>query len=575
MKTNPAAKYRPFTPLALPDRQWPSRTIDAAPVWCSVDLRDGNQALIEPMDTERKLRLFRLLVEMGYKEIEVGFPAASQTDYDFVRTLIDDGHIPEDVTVQVLTQAREPLIRRTFEALAGARSAIVHLYNSTSETQRRVVFGLDREGVRDIAVAGARLIAEAAARQPGTRWRFEYSPESFTGTELDFAVEVCNAVVDVWRPSAAEPMIVNLPATVEMATPNVYADQIEWMSRHLAHREAIVLSVHPHNDRGCGVAAAELALLAGAERVEGCLFGNGERTGNVCLVTLGLNLYTQGIDPGIDFSDINRVIRTVESCNQLPVHPRHPYGGDLVFTAFSGSHQDAIKKGLAARSVDLAAGEPAWDVPYLPVDPADLGRTYDAVIRVNSQSGKGGVAYLMERDYGFALPRLLQIEFGRVIQAQADATGKELSPVDIHAAFTREYLDARGPVAYVDHRTQHGAGNGRTERLVARVSVAGRELALSGAGNGPVDAFVNGLRQALGIAVQVQHYHEHALGVGEDAAAVAYVQLRIGAGQEAVYGVGIDPNIVTATLRAVVGAVNRGVACGGLALPDARRAANA
>ena len=575
MRTDPAAKYRPFTPLALPDRQWPSRTIDAAPVWCSVDLRDGNQALIEPMDTERKLRLFRLLVEMGYKEIEVGFPAASQTDYDFVRTLIDDGHIPEDVTVQVLTQAREPLIRRTFEALAGARSAIVHLYNSTSETQRRVVFGLDREGVRDIAVAGARLIAEAAARQPGTRWRFEYSPESFTGTELDFAVEVCNAVVDVWRPTAAEPMIVNLPATVEMATPNVYADQIEWMSRHLAHREAIVLSVHPHNDRGCGVAAAELALLAGAERVEGCLFGNGERTGNVCLVTLGLNLYTQGIDPGIDFSDINRVIRTVESCNQLPVHPRHPYGGDLVFTAFSGSHQDAIRKGLAARSVDLAAGEPAWDVPYLPVDPADLGRTYDAVIRGNSQSGKGGVAYLMERDYGFALPRLLQIEFGRVIQAQADATGKELSPVDIHAAFTREYLDARGPVAYVDHRTQHGAGNGRTERLVARVSVAGRELALSGAGNGPVDAFVNGLRQALGIAVQVQHYHEHALGVGEDAAAVAYVQLRIGAGQDAVYGVGIDPNIVTATLRAVVGAVNRGVACGGLALPDARRAANA
>ena len=575
MKIDPATKYRPFAPLALADRRWPSRTIDAAPVWCSVDLRDGNQALIEPMDTERKLRLFRLLVEMGYKEIEVGFPAASQTDYDFVRTLIDDGHIPEDVTVQVLTQAREPLIRRTFEALAGARSAIVHLYNSTSETQRRVVFGLDREGVRDIAVAGARLIAEAAARQPGTRWRFEYSPESFTGTELDFAVEVCNAVVDVWRPSAAEPMIVNLPATVEMATPNVYADQIEWMSRHLAHREAIVLSVHPHNDRGCGVAAAELALLAGAERVEGCLFGNGERTGNVCLVTLGLNLYTQGIDPGIDFSDINRVIRTVESCNQLPVHPRHPYGGDLVFTAFSGSHQDAIKKGLAARSVDLAAGEPAWDVPYLPVDPADLGRTYDAVIRVNSQSGKGGVAYLMERDYGFALPRLLQIEFGRVIQAQADATGKELSPVDIHAAFTREYLDARGPVAYVDHRTQHGAGNGRTERLVARVSVAGRELALSGAGNGPVDAFVNGLRQALGIAVQVQHYHEHALGVGEDAAAVAYVQLRIGAGQDAVYGVGIDPNIVTATLRAVVGAVNRGVACGGLALPDARRAANA
>ena len=575
MKTDPATKYRPFTPLALPDRTWPSRTIDAAPVWCSVDLRDGNQALIEPMDTERKLRLFGLLVEMGYKEIEIGFPAASQTDFDFVRTLIDDGHIPDDVTVQVLTQAREPLIRRTFEALSGARSAIVHLYNSTSETQRRVVFGLDRPGVRDIAVAGARLIAEAAARQPGTRWRFEYSPESFTGTELDFAAEVCNAVADVWRPTAAAPMIVNLPATVEMATPNVYADQIEWMSRHLARREAIVLSVHPHNDRGCGVAAAELALLAGAERVEGCLFGNGERTGNVCLVTLGLNLYTQGIDPGIDFSDINRIIRTVESCNQLPVHPRHPYGGDLVFTAFSGSHQDAIKKGLAARSVDLAAGEPLWDVPYLPVDPADLGRTYDAVIRVNSQSGKGGVAYLMERDYGFALPRLLQIEFGRVIQALADASGKELSPSDIHAAFTREYLDPRGPVAYVDHRTQNGSGDARVVHLAARVQVGGGEVVASGAGNGPVDAFVVGLRHALGIAVHVQHYHEHALGVGEDAAAVAYVQLRIGAGPDTIYGVGIDPNIVTATLRAVVAAVNRGIACGKLALPEPRRVANA
>ncbi len=575
MKTDPATKYRPFTPLALPDRQWPSRTIDAPPVWCSVDLRDGNQALIEPMDTDRKLRLFRLLVAMGYKEIEVGFPAASQTDYDFVRRLIGDGHIPDDVTVQVLTQAREPLIRRTFEALAGARSAIVHLYNSTSATQRRVVFGLDRKGICDIAVAGARMIAEAAARQPGPRWVYEYSPESFTGTELDFAADVCNAVAEVWQPTVDQPMIVNLPATVEMATPNVYADQIEWMTRHLARREAIVVSVHPHNDRGCGVAAAELALLAGAQRIEGCLFGNGERTGNVCLVTLGLNLYSQGIDPGIDFSDINDIIRTVEFCNQLPVHPRHPYGGELVFTAFSGSHQDAIKKGFAARAHDLAAGNPVWDVPYLAIDPADIGRTYDAVIRVNSQSGKGGIAYLMERDHGFALPRLLQIEFSRVIQEIADATGKELSSADIRAAFAREYLDTREPVVYVDHRTQHTGGDGRGEQVTARVAVGGSEVRLAGTGNGPVDAFVNALRQALGLDIHVQHYHEHALGVGEDANAAAYVQLRIGTGLHAVYGVGLDPSIVTATLRAVVSAVNRGIADGKLALPAVRRVANA
>jgi 2-isopropylmalate synthase len=527
------------------------------------------------MDADRKLRMFRLLVKMGYKEIEIGFPAASQTDYDFTRKLIEENLIPDDVAVQVLTQSREPQIERTFEALAGVRRAIVHLYNSTSTTQRRLVFGLDREGIKGIAVSGAKLIRDGVAKRPGTEWILEYSPESFTGTELDFAVEVCDAVTAVWQPTPQRKTILNLPSTVELATPNVYADQVEWMCRHLARRDSVVVSVHPHNDRGCGIAAAELALMAGAERVEGCLFGNGERTGNVCLVTLGLNLFTQGVDPGIDFSDIQQVIRTVEYCNQLPIDPRHPYGGELVFTAFSGSHQDAIKKGLAARARELERGNVEWDVPYLPIDPADIGRTYDAVIRVNSQSGKGGVAYLMERDYGFALPRLLQIEFSRVIQALADATGKELAPADIHAAFTREYLEARGPVAYVDHRTQHGAGNGRIEKLAARVSVAGSELQLSGSGNGPVDAFVNGLRQALGIAVQVQHYHEHALGVGEDAAAVAYVQLRIGTGQEAVYGVGIDPNIVTATLRAVVGAVNRGVACGGLALPDVRRAANA
>jgi 2-isopropylmalate synthase len=575
MKTDPTTKYRPFAPLALPDRQWPSRVITAPPIWCSVDLRDGNQALIEPMDTARKLQLFALLVDMGYKEIEVGFPAASQTDFDFVRHLIDAGLIPDDVTIQVLTQARGELIRRTFEALAGVPRAIVHLYNSTSTTQRRVVFGLDRPGIRAIAVAGAQIIAAHAAKRRDTAWRFEYSPESFTGTELDFAVEVCDAVSDVWRPTCEAPMIVNLPATVEMATPNVYADQIEWMSRHLGRRDAIQLSVHPHNDRGCGVAAAELALLAGAQRVEGCLFGNGERTGNVCLVTMGLNLHSQGIDPGIDFSDINAIIRSVEHCNQLPVHPRHPYGGDLVFTAFSGSHQDAIKKGLAARAEDVAAGIPVWDVPYLPIDPADVGRTYDAVIRVNSQSGKGGVAYLLERDYGLALPRLLQIEFARVVQRLADATGKELPPAVIREAFEREYIAVDAPLSYVDHRTQHGSGDVRAEHVSARMVVDGQEFVLAGTGNGPVDAFVSALRQVLGLDVHIQQYHEHGLGVGEDAIAAAYVQLRAEPSRATVYGVGLHPNIVTAALRAVVSAVNRGVAGGIVKLPDARRVANA
>jgi 2-isopropylmalate synthase len=471
----------------------------------------------------------------------------------------------------VLTQAREPLIKRTFEALKGAKSAIMHLYNSTSTTQRRVVFGLDREGVKAIAVAGARIIRDCAAAQPETNWIYQYSPESFTGTELDFAVEVCDAVNDVWLPTPDHRMIVNLPATVEMATPNIYADQIEWMSRHLARRDAIVLSLHPHNDRGCGVAAAELGLMAGAQRVEGCLFGNGERTGNVCLVTLGLNLFTQGVDPGIDFSDVNEIIRTVEHCNQLPVHPRHPYGGDLVFTAFSGSHQDAIKKGLAARATELARGNPVWDVPYLPIDPADVGRTYDAVIRVNSQSGKGGIAYLLERDFGLALPRLLQIEFSQVIQRITDATGKELTPADIRAAFDREYIAATLPVAYAGHRAQHNVADGTVEQLSAHLLVDGKELVLTGAGNGPVDAFVHALREDGGFDIHVQNYHEHGVGAGEDATAVAYVQLRIGT-EQTVYGVGLDPNIVTATLRAVVSAVNRGIAQGMLAQPAARRA---
>ncbi|MEO6929440.1 MAG: 2-isopropylmalate synthase, partial [Casimicrobiaceae bacterium] len=560
MSTEAHAKYQPFATIDMPDRRWPARTIDRAPAWCSVDLRDGNQALIEPMDAERKMRMFRLLLDMGYKEIEIGFPAASQTDFDFIRKLIDEDLIPHDVSVQVLTQAREALIRRSFEALAGARRAIMHLYNSTSVTQRRVVFNLDRPGISAIAVAGATLIRDLAAKNPRTQWTFEYTPESFTATELGFAKEICDAVTAVWQPTPARKVIVNLPSTVELSTPNVYADQIEWMSRNLARRDCIVLSVHPHNDRGCGVAAAELAQMAGAERVEGCLFGNGERTGNVCLVTLGLNLFTQGIDPGIDFSDINAIIRTVEYANQMEIHPRHPYGGELVFTAFSGSHQDAIKKGLAERRQWLARGEQQWDVPYLPIDPADVGRTYDAVIRVNSQSGKGGVAYLLERDYGLALPRLLQIEFSHAVQRIADASGKELAAAEIRAAFDREYVVQDAPLRYIDHRAQH-ADDGHVEQLSARLSIGGVERVLQGAGNGPVDAFVQVLRDALDVDIHVQNYHEHGVGAGEDATAVSYVQLRVGA-ERAVYGVGLDSNIVTATLKAVVSAINRGVALG-------------
>jgi 2-isopropylmalate synthase len=573
MNLDPAQKYPAFPPIGLPDRRWPSRTITRAPAWCSVDLRDGNQALIEPMDAERKLRMFELLVAMGYKEIEVGFPAASQTEYDFVRMLIEEKRIPDDVTVQVLTQAREPLIRRTFEALVGCRSAIVHLYNSTSTVQRRVVFALDRPGIVAIAVQGAKLIREVAAHHPATQWTFEYSPESFTGTELDFAKEICDAVTAVWQPTPERKVIINLPATVEMATPNVYADQIEWMDRNLARRDSIVLSVHPHNDRGCGVAAAELAQLAGADRVEGCLFGNGERTGNVCLVTLGLNLWTQGIDPGIDFGNINEAVRIAEACTQIPVHPRHPYAGDLVFTAFSGSHQDAIKKGLAERGALAPQGRETWDVPYLPIDPADVGRTYDAVIRVNSQSGKGGIAYLLERDHGLTLPRLLQIEFSQVIQRITDASGKELSSREIRAAFDREYIAVAAPLDYIDHRTSHSA-EGRVEQLAARLRLNGTDVRLHGKGNGPVDAFVHALRNDLGADIHVQNYHEHATGSGEDATAVSYVQLRIGQ-EVAVFGVGLDPNIVTATLKAVVSAVNRAVAQDALALQAPKAAANA
>ncbi|MCC6193786.1 MAG: 2-isopropylmalate synthase [Burkholderiales bacterium] len=571
MKIDPSVKYRPFAPIALADRTWPSRVITKPPVWCSVDLRDGNQALIEPMDSERKLRMFRLLVKLGYKEIEIGFPAASQTDFDFVRMLVEQDLIPDDVNVQVLTQARAPLIERTFESLRGAKRAIMHLYNSTSTTQRRVVFKLDREGIRQIAVDAAQVVLDCARKQTDTDWTFQYSPESFTGTELDFAKDICDAVLDVWEPTPQRKAIVNLPATVEMATPNVYADPIEWMHRNLARRDSIVISLHPHNDRGCGVAAAELGVMAGADRIEGCLFGNGERTGNVCLVTLGLNLYSQGIDPGIDFSNVNEIIRTVEYCNQLPVHPRHPYGGELVFTAFSGSHQDAIKKGLAARTEDLVHGREVWDVPYLPIDPADLGRTYEAVIRVNSQSGKGGIAYLLERDYGLTLPRLLQVEFSQVIQAITDATGKELSSAEIHAAFEREYVKAVEPVTYAGHRAQHNGADGTVETLAAHLRIDGVERVMHGAGNGPVDAFVAAVRAGLGLPIHVLNYHEHAIGAGEDAQAVAYVQLRVGT-DRTVYGVGRDANIVTATLRALTSAINRGIGSGIIAAPASQSA---
>jgi len=455
MLRTPSDKYRPFSPIDLSDRTWPGRVITAPPTWCSVDLRDGNQALIEPMDPARKLRMFQHLVQIGFKEIEIGFPAASQTDFNFVRQLIQENLIPDDVTVQVLTQARAELITRTFESLEGARRAIVHLYNSTSTTQRRVVFRLDRAGIVEIAVKGAEVIRDLAAQRPGTEWVFQYSPESFTGTELDFAVEICDAVTAVWKPTPDHKVILNLPATVEMATPNIYADQIEWFSRHVARRDSVIISLHPHNDRGTGVAAAELAMMAGAERVEGTLFGNGERTGNVDIVTLALNMYTQGVDPKLDFSDINAVARTAEHCNQLPIHPRHPYVGDLVFTAFSGSHQDAIKKGLAALDK-----QGIWDVPYLPIDPADVGRTYESVIRVNSQSGKGGVAYLLERDYQLVLPRRLQIEFSRVVQEAADMSGKELTSQELWALFEAEYLSATGPIAYRSHQLVAASGDG-------------------------------------------------------------------------------------------------------------------
>jgi 2-isopropylmalate synthase len=559
----PVHRYSSYIPVELSDRTWPNKKITVAPKWCSVDLRDGNQALIDPMDTPRKLAMFKLLVAMGYKEIEVGFPSASQTDFDFVRKIIDEDLIPDDVIIQVLTQAREPLIRRTYEAIKGAKQVIVHLYNSTSTLQRRVVFGLDKDGIKKIATDGAQICLDLMATVPETKVSFEYSPESYTGTELEFAVEVCNAVNAIWKPTPAWKTIMNLPATVEMATPNIYADSIEWMCRNLENRESVIVSLHPHNDRGTGVAAAELGYLAGADRIEGTLFGNGERTGNVCLVTLGMNLVSHGIDPHIDFSNIDEVRRTVEYANQLKVAERHPYGGDLVFTAFSGSHQDAIKKGFDHMAADAkAAGvgvdQHTWAVPYLPIDPKDIGRSYEAVIRVNSQSGKGGVAYLMKTEHHLDLPRRLQIEFSRIVQEKTDTQGGEISADELWALFEDEYLPTEGAPwgrFRLKGLSQTSVMN-EDVQLTVMITDRGEEVELKGHGNGPIAAFCN-ILQNYGVDVRVLDFHEHALAAGGDASAAAYLECAIGG--DVFWGVGVDPNTTTASLKAVVSAINRAI----------------
>ncbi|NEQ95708.1 MAG: 2-isopropylmalate synthase [Cyanothece sp. SIO2G6] len=551
MLNYPAQKYRPFQPVDLPDRTWPTKSITHPPVWLSTDLRDGNQALIEPMNGDRKQQLFDLLVAIGFKEIEVSFPAASQTDFDFVRQLIEEDRIPDDVTIQVLTQCREHLIRRTFDSLKGAKRAIVHIYNSTSPVFRETVFRSDRAGTIEMAVAAAELCHQLAAEAPETEWRFQYSPENFTLTELDFARDICNAVLDVWQPTPELPAIINLPATVEVSTPNGFADQVEWIHRQLHHRDRVVLSVHTHNDRGCAIAAAELAQLAGADRVEGCLFGNGERTGNVDLVTLALNLYTQGIHPGLDFSKINDIARTVETCTQLPIHPRHPYVGDLVFTAFSGSHQDAIKKGFAAQQPDAI-----WDMPYLPIDPVDLGRSYESVIRVNSQSGKGGMAYLLEQDYGLVMPRRMQIEFSQVVQPMMDDRGTEMSSHDLWQIWLQEYVTSTGPLQYVSHHLTESGDARDDQQITATVAFQQRSRSLAGCGNGPIDAMLN----ALDLGVRVHHYEERSLSHGSKSAAVTIVELAGISDHGSVYGAGIHDNIVTSSFLAIMSAINRGMA---------------
>lgn len=551
MLQHPETKYRPFPPIALADRQWPDRTITSPPIWMSTDLRDGNQSLFEPMNAERKMRMFRMLCEIGFKEIEVAFPSASATDFNFVRDLIEGGHIPADVTIEVLTQAREHLIRRTMESLKGARRAIVHVYNPISKPFREIVFRMSKAEVVDMAVSAVRLVKQLAEEQPETQWVLEYSPETFTAAELDFSLEICDAVTAAWGATPDNKVIINLPTTVELATPNVYADQIEWMHRHLARRDSIVLSLHTHNDRGTAVASAELALMAGADRVEGCLFGNGERTGNVDIVTLALNLYTQGIAPGLDFSDINAIARTVEHCNQLPIHPRHPYVGDLVFTAFSGSHQDAIKKGFAVQQPSAP-----WNVPYLPVDPKDLGRNYDSVIRVNSQSGKGGIAYLLEAEYGIAMPRRLQVEFSGVVQNLADSHGGEISAADIWQLFAATYLDNSGPVRYREH---HLFEHGNAQGIRLNVEIHGTPHLLAGEGNGPIDAAVHAL-QGVGIKVQIRSFEERSMSASSeagDARACAFVEIASSEMGAECYGVGMDANIVTASIKALLSGVNR------------------
>jgi 2-isopropylmalate synthase len=559
----PVHRYSPFIPVELEDRTWPSKKMTKAPQWCSVDLRDGNQALIDPMDTPRKLAMFKLLVAMGYKEIEVGFPSASQTDFDFVRKIIDEGLIPDDVIIQVLTQAREPLIRRTYESIKGSKQVIVHLYNSTSTLQRRVVFGLDKDGIKKIATDAAALCLELMSTVPETKVSFEYSPESYTGTELEFAVEVCNAVNDVWKPTPQWKTIMNLPATVEMATPNVYADSIEWMCRNLTNRESVIVSLHPHNDRGTGVAAAELGYLAGADRIEGTLFGNGERTGNVCLVTLGINMVSHGIDPHIDFSDIDEIRRTVEYGNQLRVPERHPYGGDLVFTAFSGSHQDAIKKGFEHLERDAkAAGkhvdDHTWAVPYLPIDPKDIGRSYEAVIRVNSQSGKGGVAYLMKNEHSLDLPRRHQIEFSKIVQTKTDDEGGEVTAEQLWHIFEDEYLptDSAPWGRFRLKGMSQVSVMGEDVQLTVKMTDRGEAIELAGTGNGPIAAFCH-ILQNYGVDVRVLDFSEHALSSGGDASAAAYLECAIAG--EVFWGVGIDPNTTTASLKAVVSAINRAI----------------
>ena len=554
MLQNPATKYTAFPPVKLDDRQWPGRTITKAPIWMSTDLRDGNQALFEPMNAERKMRMFKRLCAIGLKEIEVSFPSASQTDFDFVRKLIEEKHIPDDVTIEVLAPAREPLIRRTFESLKGARRAIVHIYNATSRPFREIVFGMEKAEVVNMAVSAVKLVKQLCQENPDTEWVLEYSPETFTATELDFALEVCNAVTEAWGATPDNKIILNLPTTVEVATPNVYADQIEWMHRHLAHRDSILISLHPHNDRGTAVAAAELGMMAGADRVEGCLFGNGERTGNVDLVTLALNLYTQGVSPSLDFSDINAVARDFEHCTQLPIHPRHPYVGDLVFTAFSGSHQDAIKKGFAHHRP-----EHQWALPYLPIDPADLGRSYESVIRINSQSGKGGIAYLLETEYGVVMPRRLQVEFSSEVQRYTDTHGGEMEAADIWALFSRTYLESDSPIAYVEH---HLFEDGSAQGIRLTVQRNGEKYVLTGKGNGPIDAAVHALG-SVGIAVQVRSYEERSMGKGEDAKACAFMEVMLAGGERECYGVGMDANIVTASLRALTSGVARLLENGG------------